>query len=148
MRSLITATIIFISFIPQTTIAFESGVQPHALLYLNISFSDSGQVQEQANWGFRLDSVVYAHGTTIQHDRLIDKSALLDFRMNTRGIKGIYISGTDYLQSYRVNRQNQDQGEQTTTDSERSISEVIRSAPVGVYIGVGLGIGLLLGVGD
>jgi hypothetical protein len=143
MRILVTITVLLVSFVSGNTIADQAGVKPHAMLYVTIPLG-STQNQEQPSFGFRLDNIDYRQGSIVQYDRLLEQSALMDFRVGAHGIQGIYFSGIDYLQRYRIYRQNQEQ----TAEAEPGFKEIFTAAPLGVYIGIGLGVGLLLGVGD
>jgi hypothetical protein len=147
MRILVMITVLLMSFVSGNTIADQAGVKPVAMLYVAIPLGSTNN-QEQPSFGFRLDNIDYSQGSIIQYDRLLEQSALMDFRMGTHGIQGIYFSGTDYLQRYRIYRQNQEQTDNTTATAEPGLKEIFTAAPLGVYIGIGLGVGLLLGVGD
>jgi hypothetical protein len=147
MRILVTITVLLLSFVSGNTIAAQAGVKPVAMLYVAIPLGTT-QNQEQPIFGFRLDNIEYEQGSVVQYNHLLEKSALVDLRMGTRGLQGIYFSGTDYLQRYRIYRQNQEQDGEASATTETGLKEIFTAAPLGFYIGIGLGVGLLLGVGD
>jgi len=147
MRILVMITVLLMSFVSGNSIADQVGVKPVAMLYVAIPLGTTRN-QEQPSFGFRLDNIEYEQGSVVQYNRLLEKSALVDFRMGAHGIQGIYFSGTDYLQRYRIYRQNQQQDGDASATTETGLKEIFTAAPLGVYIGVGLGVGLLLGVGD
>ena len=156
--------------------AFESGVTPHAMIYVSIPLDGPAPDRDRLNYGFRLDSVPYTPGESIDYPRQLQRTAVLDLRMDEYGMDGFYLSGIDYLKLYRISRQNGDEGgevaagegaaaeetadvatgEQAQEDNGRTVGDHVRgvfadmraTAPMGVWIGIGLGIGLLLGVDD
>lgn len=152
MRIIITITFLLMSFMSGNTIAFETGPMHRAMLYLEIPLDGTESDQDMVGFGFRLDNIESTQQGIYTDYPMNNPTALMDFRMNKQGIEGIYFSGTDYLQKFRVYRQNQQQGsgEQETAEDGigATISEAMKAAPLGVYIGIGLGVGLLLGVGD
>ncbi len=163
-------TVLTVSLLSYSTQAFETAVKPHAMLYVSIPLDGNTHDRDDINYGFRLDNVVYTPGEPVNYQQQLQGTAVLDFRMDERGVDGFYISGTNYLQLYRVSRQNEDQGSETaaadadTTSAEAEedvddgltvgdrvrgvIADMRATAPMGVYMGIGLGIGLLLGVDD
>ena len=169
-------TIVLVSLLSFSTQAFETAVKPHAMLYVSIPLDGKTYDRDSINYGFRLDNIEYTPGEPVNYQQQLQRTAVLDFRMDERGMDGLYISGVDYLQMYRVNRQNQDQGSNAESDAATSSDEAVvaeaeaeedvdegltvgerirgvladmrATAPMGVYMGIGLGIGLLLGVDD
>ncbi len=167
-------TVVLVSLLSFSTQAFETAVKPHAMLYVSIPLDGKTYDRDSINYGFRLDNIAYTPGEPVNYQQQLQGTAVLDFRMDEQGMDGLYISGIDYLQMYRVNRQNEDQGSEvevvadtpadagvadeqteeeddglTVGDRVRGVLADMRAtAPMGVYMGIGLGIGLLLGVDD
>ena len=167
-------TVVLVSLLSFSTQAFETAVKPHAMLYVSIPLDGKTYDRDSINYGFRLDNIAYTPGEPVNYQQQLQRTAVLDFRMDEQGMDGLYISGIDYLQMYRVNRQNEDQGgeaevvadapadagvadEQTEEEDDGlTVGDRVRgvladmraTAPMGVYMGIGLGIGLLLGVDD
>lgn len=167
-------TVVLVSLLSFSTQAFETAVKPHAMLYVSIPLDGKTYDRDSINYGFRLDNIAYTPGEPVNYQQQLQGTAVLDFRMDEHGMDGLYISGIDYLQMYRVNRQNDDQGSNAEADATTSSDEAVvaeaeedvddgltvgdrirgvladmrATAPMGVYMGIGLGIGLLLGVDD
>jgi len=140
------------------------------MLYYKFSLGGYDSNTSKNSFGLRFDNVTYTPDHSIDYKQLAARPAVFDFRMNRHGVEGIYISGTDYLKQYKVNRQNDEQiDEGTDVEAEEEYEEEyedyddgltigehvsgvladLRSvAPLGVYIGVGLGVALLLGTAD
>jgi hypothetical protein len=139
-------------------------------VYLTIPLDGAGPNKDKFNYGLRLDNVAYTPGEPVNYQQQFQHTASLDFRMDRQGLDGIYIAGKDYLQLYKVSRQNEDPGSVETTaevadeamaDAEEEddgltvgdrvkgvIADMRSVAPMGIYMGIGLGIVLLLGVDD
>jgi hypothetical protein len=170
-------TVVLVSLLSFSTQAFETAVKPHAMLYVSIPLDGKSHDRDSINYGFRLDNVEYTPGKPVNYQQQLQRTAVMDIRMDEHGMDGLYISGIDYLQMYRVNRQNEDQGGDAAPDAASSadgeavaaeaeaeedvddgltvgdrirgvIADMRATAPMGVYMGIGLGIGLLLGVDD
>jgi len=163
-------TVVLVSLLSFSTQAFETAVKPHAMLYVSIPLDGKTYDRDSINYGFRLDNIAYTPGEPVNYQQQLQGTAVLDFRMDEQGMDGLYISGIDYLQMYRVNRQNEEQGSETEVvadagvadeqteeeDDGLTVGDRVRgvladmraTAPMGVYMGIGLGIGLLLGVDD
>ena len=143
------------------------------MLYYKVALGESDSNRSKSSFGLRFDNVTYTPDHTIDYKHLAARPAVfMDLRMDKHGVEGIYISGTDYLKQYKVNRQNDeqlddeqiDEGTEVTAEEEyeeeyddsltigEHVSGVLADmrsvAPLGVYIGVGLGVALLLGTAD
>jgi len=142
-----------LSFITTNTIAFETDVNPQAMFYISIPLDGTAFEKENTTFGFRLDSHAYSRYDNVPYVRQLERPAVFDFKMEPRGIEGIYISGIDYYKLYQIHKQNE--GEEDIEYEEQVsimdeikfiIADMSNIAPMGVWIGAGLGIGLLVGV--
>lgn len=155
--------------------AVEPIVEPHAMVYYQVPF-DGGKSQDtRPAFGFRMDRASFSPGGMIDYQQLVKQPAMVDFRIGNKGVEGIYISGVDYLQQYRIYRAGEESGAETEAETEvtaeteqpaegeadkpkqapkivRDIGNTIEAgmeaAPAGILIGLALGAGLLIGVGD
>lgn len=171
-------TVFIVALLSFSTQAFETAVTPHAMLYVSIPLDGPGPDRDRVNYGFRLDSIAYTPGERIDYSRQLERTAVVDFRLDEHGVDGVYLSGIDYLQQYRVNRQNEEQGESVPAEDESTAAEAVAeeaaaeeeaeeddgmtagdhirgvladmraTAPMGIWMGIGLGVVLLLGVDD
>ena len=150
MRFTIFIITLILTTVSNRTMAVETGVNPQAMFYISIPFDNTMSASDKTTFGFRLDSHAYSRFDNVPYIRQLDRHAVFDFKMTSKDIEGIYFSGIDYYQIYKVNRQNED-GDQSSdeigvTDEVRGILlDMTSKAPMGVWIGIGLGIGLLMG---
>lgn len=168
-RIITMCTVALLSFGSQ---AFESAVTPHAMIYVSIPLDGPAPDRDRLNYGFRLDSVPYTPGESIDYQRQLQRTAVLDFRMDEHGMDGLYLSGIDYLTLYRVSRQNGDErgemtvkdetpaaaaegsadaavGEQAEADTGRTVGDHVRGvfADMRATAPMGVWIGIGLGIG-
>ena len=165
MRISTAVAAVLLSIVSANSMAFETNVKPHAMFYVTVPLGGPGPDQDKATFGFRLDNIYVDPATSgyVDYHRQLQQPAVFDLRMDRHGLDGIYVSGIDYLQLYKVNRQNEEEGvvvEETQAEEDyeealplsdriRGVFADMRSiAPMGIWIGAGLGIGLLLGVDD
>lgn len=110
--------LLLVSVVSVNSHAFESAMKPHAMVYLTIPLDRTNANQDKFNLGFRIDNVAYTPGEPVNYQALLQHRALIDFRIDNKGLDGIFISGTDYVQLYKVSRQNEDQGSAVTEGEE------------------------------
>ena len=79
------------------------------MLYYKVALGESNSNRSKSSFGLRFDNVTYTPDHTIDYKHLAARLAVFDLRMDKHGVEGIYISGTDYLKKYKVNRQNDEQ---------------------------------------
>lgn len=115
IRIITMCTVALLSFGSQ---AFESAVTPHAMIYVSIPFGGNTPERDSLNYGFRLDSIAYTSGEHVDYQRQLQKTAVLDLRMNEHGVDGLYLSGIDYLKLYRANRQNEQEGDELAAEGD------------------------------
>ena len=150
MRFTIFIITLLLTTVSNSSMAYETGVNPQAMFYLSIPLDNTVTARSKTTFGFRLDSHAYSRFDNVPYIRQLDRPAVFDFKMASKDIERIYFSGIDYYQIYKVNKQNED-GDQSSddtgvTDEVRGIlSDMTSIAPMGVWIGIGLGIRLLLG---
>lgn len=153
MRLLMILTAL-LSMVPCQAGAFETAFGSQAMLYVHVPLDARQDAGSGTTFGLRLDNVARRADRRIEFSGIPHTPALLDFRLSRRGMDGIYISGRDYLEAYRILRQNE--GEQGIYDDQTTVGDSVRGiisdmtsvAPMGIWIGAGLGIGLMMGVGD
>jgi hypothetical protein len=144
-------------------------VEPQGMLYFRFSFDGTAGEKQATSFGFRMDHVSYAMERTVDFNQLMQQTPMLDFRMDNDGVKAIYISGTDYLQRYRVQHADESSDDATAQDKndnetgtaekqpplgKKVISDVKGLAvtvwdavPAGILVGVGFGLALAAGAG-
>lgn len=145
-------------------------MEPHAMFYYQVPLGGGSAAQKEGSFGFRMDQVVYSSDQSIKYAGLMQRPAILDLRLNRRGVKSFHISGMDYLKKYRIHRANGEGGEEETADTNTAGDEsaadgeeelpkapkVVRdtgntlaflldNAPLGVLIGAAIGVGLIVG---
>lgn len=99
--------------------ALEPVVEPHAMVYYQVSFDGEKSRDTRPVFGFRVDRASFSPGGMIEYRQLLGQPAVFDFRMGNRGIEAIYISGIDYLQQYRnIYRADEEAGGGTEGDSK------------------------------
>ena len=149
MRFLSLLASFFLSTVSANGMAFETDLNPQAMVYLSIAL-DGGGTDNKTSFGFRLDSHAYSRYDNVPYIRQLERPAVFDFKMAPDGIEGIYFSGIDYYSLYQVNRQNQDEDEyedqvSAVDEIKAIITDMSSIAPMGVWLGAGLGVVLLLG---
>ena len=154
--------------------AAEQILEPHAMIYFHVPLGGNAADDNNHSFGLRFDQTRIERGKNIDYNQLFSRNAVLDFRFGAHGVKSFEIAGTDYLQKFRVLKQNGEsetsgevidqsaeevfneaeeaQEETTFKDELESMREAVRDTfsgqLTGILIGVGLGIGLLVGAGD
>ena len=63
------------------------------MLYVSIPLDGPAPDRDRLNYGFRLDSVPYTPGESVDYQRLSQRTAVMDFRMDEQGVDGLYLSG-------------------------------------------------------
>lgn len=91
------------------TAAADDVYEPHALLYVQASFSGSAQ-DRQASFGLRLDQTYHARDAAPDFRQLLARPALAEFRMDSDGVRGFSFAGSNYGRAYRVHRANGEGG--------------------------------------
>ena len=156
-------------------LAVEPVVEPHAMVYYQVSFGGGKTQDRHSAFGFRMDRASFSPGGMIEYQQLVKQPAMFDFRLGKQGIEGVYISGIDYLQQYRIYRAGEEEAgaepeaetdvmvegkpEEEQTGKPRKAPKIIRdigntieagmeTAPTGVLIGLALGAALLIGAGS
>jgi hypothetical protein len=132
--------------------ADDLAMNPQAMLYISIPFDKPGFTEDKTTYGLRFDSNAYSRYDKVSYVQQLDRGAVFDFKLTPNEIEGIYLSGVNYYQLYKVYKQNEDEEDYDYEDQvsvmdeiRGTISDMSAIAPMGVWIGAGLGIGLLLG---
>lgn len=122
-------TILFVALISFSTQAFESAVKPHAMLYLSIPLDGTGSKQDKLTYGFRLDNIEYTAGEPVNYQQQLQRTAVMDIRMDKHGLDGVYVSGKDYVELYHVMKQNEEAaaGETAAKDAAATTDETAAS---------------------
>jgi hypothetical protein len=163
MRINLLAVLSMILLTPVQGMALEPVSEAHAMLYYQVPFSASKAEQKKHSFGFRMDHTSYKHGDMISYQKMMNKTAAFDFKMGHEGVQGMYVSGVDYLQLYRLRRAAEDEGgdevveeaadEKTNPVKEiagnmgETIDEIMDIIPLGFLIGGAVGVVLLTGAG-
>lgn len=155
MRLLNMVVMLILTTVSANSMADDLAINPQGMFYISIPFDGPSFSEHKSNYGFRFDSHAYSRYDRISYIQQLDRPAVFDFKLAPEGIEGIYISGINYYQMYKVYKQNEDEEEFDYEDQvsvmdeiKGTISDMSNIAPIGVWIGAGLGIGLLLGSGS
>jgi len=144
--------------------AVEPINEVHAMFYYQVPFGVNRVEQKKHSFGFRMDHASYVPGEMIRYQQLMNQTAAFDFKMGHDGIQGLYVSGVDYLQRYRLNKAAEDENSENGDASGEAgksknpvtevagnigetIDEIMDSIPLGFLLGGAVGILLLTGVG-
>ncbi len=112
MRTLSLFLFMFISLMSFNSIAIEPIVEPHVMIYYQVPFGGSNKNMNKHTFGFRMDRTVVVHGEAIDYQSLMKQPAVFDLKMGRDGIDSLYISGTDYLEQYRLYKVHRVNGEE------------------------------------
>ena len=157
MRTILFSIVSLIILLPVQSMALEPVNEAHAMFYYQVPFSANKVVEKKHSFGFRMDNTSYQHGEMIRYQDLMKKTAAFNFKFGHEGVEGVYVSGVDYLQRYRLLRAEEDEGEaETSSDSgsrlgkdiHESLEGFIETVPLGFTIGGIIGIVLLTGAAD
>ncbi len=165
MRTYLIAVVTFLVLAPVQSMAVEPINETHAMIYYKIPFSGAKKPENRPSFGFRMDHTSYQRGEMIEYKDLMNKTAAFDFRMGSEGVQGVYVSGVDFLQRYRLHRQAEgDAGEmeesmekaedkepgtltKVGTDIGNTIEDFAAVVPLGFMIGGAIALVLVTGVG-
>ncbi len=168
MRINLLSILCLVLLVPVNSMALEPVNEAHAMFYYQVPFSANKAEQKKHRFGFRMDQTSYKYGEMIQYQQLMNKTAMLDFKMGYEGVQGLYVSGVDYLQRYRLARAAEDDqgeaeddvdasddadekdsiGKKIASDIGNTIEEITDIVPLGFMIGGAIGLVLITGVGD
>jgi len=149
----------------------ELRVEPHAMFYYQVPFGGGSSATQASGFGFRLDRLAHSPDQVVEYADLMQRTAILDLRLNRHGVESFNISGVDYLKKYRIHRAAAEEGAQENEAAETgaagdeatkgeeelpkhptvlsdfgdTIKLLVKKAPLGVLIGAGIGVGLLVG---
>lgn len=173
MRISLFCILSLIILVPVKSMALEPVNEAHAMFYYQVPFSASKAEQKKHSFGFRMDQASYEPGQMIQYQQLMNKPAAFDFKMGHEGVQGLYVSGVDYLQRYRLSRaaedeqsgdENGEEGAEASADSDENgkssnpvtkvagdigatIDEIMDMIPLGFIIGGAVALVLVTGAG-
>ncbi len=159
MRTILFSVLSLVLLLPVQSMALEPVNEAHAMFYYQVPFSVNKVEQKKHSFGFRMDRTSYEHGGMIQYQQLMNNTAVFDFKMGHQGVQGLYVSGVDYLQRYRLSRAAEDEqsgdenGEENAEASADSgdigetIDEIMDIIPLGFLIGGAVGVVLITGAG-
>ena len=150
-----------IILVPVKSMALEPVNEAHAMFYYQVPFSASKAEQKKHSFGFRMDQASYQPGQMIQYQQLMNKPAAFDFKMGHEGVQGLYVSGVDYLQLYRLRKaaEGDDEAAAKSGDSENPVSaagsdiadkvrDILDVVPLGFIIGGAVALVLVTGAAD
>ena len=143
--------------------AIEPIDEQQFMLYYQVPLGASTPQASRHQFGMRLDRVTHIPGEDVHISALVDRTAVMDFRMGYDGIESFKVRGIDYA-GYLIARAaagEQEPVEDTKTETtpdgdttatkppeEGPITQALKDVPVGVIAGVILGIGIISGVTD
>ena len=155
MRLLNLVFTLILTLFSANTMADDLAMNPQAMFYISVPFDGPRYTEDKSTYGFRFDSHAYSRYDKVSFIQQLDRPAVIDFKLTPGEIEGIYLSGVNYYQLYKIYKQNEDEEEIDYEDQvsvmdeiRGTISDMSAIAPIGVWIGAGLGIGLLLGSGS
>lgn len=141
MRSLFIAAVMSLLLLPLQQVNAEQISEAHAMFYYQVPLGAVKAKQKQHSFGFRMDRVDFDAGQMVDQQSLLSRPAVFDFKMSSKGVQGIYTSGNNLLEKYKVNRAD---GEGSSLPT---LSEMLDDMPVGVFMGICIGIVIISGVG-
>ena len=165
MRTYLISVVTFLILAPVQGMAMEPINEAHAMIYYKIPFSAAKTQENRPSFGFRMDHTSYQRGGMIEYKELMNKTAAFDFRMGNEGVQGVYFSGVDYLQKYRLHRAAEDEGSDMEsgmeeaeekepgtltkigTDVGNTVEDIIAVVPLGFLIGGAIALVLVTGAG-
>ncbi|NKB36083.1 MAG: hypothetical protein GKR93_02790 [Gammaproteobacteria bacterium] len=168
MRNYLISMLTLILLIPIQSMALEPVNEAHAMFYYQIPFSTAKVAEKKHSFGFRMDHTSYQNGGMIEYQKLMKKTAAFDFKMGHEGVEGMYVSGVDFLQRYRLARAAEGEEEMAMddematkpetkkpsaiskvgTDVGNTIDDLISIVPLGFAIGGAVAIVLVTGAAD
>jgi hypothetical protein len=159
MRTILFSIVSLIILLPVQSMALEPVNESHAMFYYQVPFSANKVAEKKHSFGFRMDNTSYQHGEMIRYQDLMKKIAAFDFKFGHEGVEGVYVSGVDYLQRYRLLRADgEDAGDEAETskdsgsrlgkDVHESLVDLVETVPLGFVIGGIIGVVLLTGAAD
>ena len=163
MRINLLPILCIVLLLPVKSIALEPVNEAHAMIYYQVPFSVNKSEQKKHSFGFRMDHTSYNPGEMIQYSKMMKKTAAFDFKMGHEGVQGMYVSGVDYLQLYRLRKAAEDDSDEVAVDTDtenksnpvtevagnigETIDEIMDIIPLGFLIGGAVGVVLLTGAG-
>jgi hypothetical protein len=163
MRINLLPILCIVLLLPVKSIALEPVNEAHAMIYYQVPFSANKSEQKKHSFGFRMDHTSYNPGEMIQYSKMVKKTAAFDFKMGHEGVQGMYVSGVDYLQLYRLRKAAEDEGGEEVVDADsesksnpvtevagnigETIDEIMDIVPLGFLIGGAIGVVLMTGAG-
>lgn len=109
MRTLPLVWGLLLAFLPAVCTAAGQISEPHALIYFQAHWS--GRMQDtHSSLGLRIDRTTVEDNHLIDFQRLLERPAVLDFRIGREGVQTFSVAGTDYAQWYRVHHADETPG--------------------------------------
>ena len=167
MRNHLFSFLSLLMLLPLNAQALEPVNEAHAMFYYQVPFSASKVSEKKHSFGFRMDHTSYERGGMIEFQQLMKKTAAFDFKMRHDGVDGMYVSGVDFLQKYRLLRaaegeedmsMDEDMAEKPEvkqpstiskvgTDIGNTVEDLVSIVPLGFMIGGAIAIVLVSGAG-
>ena len=169
MRNHLISLLSLVILLPVNAMALEPVNEAHAMFYYQVPFSTSKVSEKKHSFGFRMDHTSYERGGMIEFQKLMNKTAAFDFKMKHDGIDGMYVSGVDFLQKYRLlkaaeGEEDMEMGSdeemaekpevkqpstisKVGTDIGNTVEDLVSIVPLGFMIGGAIAIVLVTGAG-
>ena len=100
--TVITGLAVFNSF------AAEPVMEPHAMLYYQVTFGNGHGHPLKKTFGFRLDDALVEPGKPINYQKLFRRPAVINLKMDDAGVWALNITGVNFLKQVRALHANED----------------------------------------
>lgn len=82
--------------------AAEKIIEPHAMLYYQVSFGNSNAHVVKQSFGFRLDEALVEPRHPVNYQKLFRRPALFNLKMDDTGVMSLNITGVNFLKQVRT----------------------------------------------
>lgn len=91
-------------------LAVEPVDEQQVMLYYRIPLGGSRPADKRHGFGLRLDRTTHAPGEVVQFHELMNRQAMLDFRMGHEGLQYLKIQGVNYAENPLIARAAEEEG--------------------------------------
>ncbi len=161
--------------VPAHILAAEPVDEQQVMLYYRIPLGASRPADSRHGFGLRLDRITAEPGDVVQFHELMNRPAMVDFRMGHEGVQHLKIQGVNYADNPLIAQAAEGEGaeeaaepageaaaeeagvteegaeeaaeEEAPTEEKTIVQKTLDELPAGIIIGVGILIGILAGAG-
>lgn len=164
IKLLVTVIICLVMF---NASAAEKFMEPHAMLYYQVTFGNNHAHAVKQTFGLRLDEALVEPRKPIDYQKLFRRPAVINLKMNDAGVMALNITGVNFLKQIRTLHASEDdantaaggsgaeaKGQAQTAKKKGGFfklpdysNAIKKSQYLGLGIGILVGIGFAMGVG-